>query len=192
LPSEGKIAMSDNLTNRIQPDRSKINMHEDHEGQILEPRARRIKGSAARAVDKSATRPRGPQGLGLQEPSKSDRPQSKIQCVLERRSQTELRSVSGEHRRGSRSDRLYAGGLNPAMQANYSCKRRFRLRAFRKTSSRRARRKHFACSRKRWASSARRCSSVLDWLNDAASAWRCSLVGVGRERNGVLITDESH
>ena len=72
LPSEGKIAMSDNLTNRIQPDRSKINMHEDHEVKYWSHALGVSRETLQRAVDKvgnSAAAVR--KELGLQEPSKS-------------------------------------------------------------------------------------------------------------------------
>ena len=72
LPSEGKIAMSDNLTNRVQPDRSKINMHEDHEVKYWSHALGVSREMLQRAVDKvgnSAAAVR--KELGLQEPSKS-------------------------------------------------------------------------------------------------------------------------
>jgi hypothetical protein len=72
LPSEGKIAMSDNLTNRVQPDRSKINMHEDHEVKYWSHALGVSREMLQRAVDKvgnSAAAVR--KELGLQESSKS-------------------------------------------------------------------------------------------------------------------------
>ena len=64
--------MSDNLTNRLQPDRSKINMHEDHEVKYWSHALGVSREVLQRAVDKvgnSAAAVRTE--LGLQEPSKS-------------------------------------------------------------------------------------------------------------------------
>jgi uncharacterized protein DUF3606 len=67
-----KGAMSDNLTNRVQPDRSKINMNEDYEVKYWSHALGVSKEVLQRAVDKvgnSAAAVR--KELGLQESSKS-------------------------------------------------------------------------------------------------------------------------
>ena len=61
--------MSDNLTNRVQPDRSKINMHEDYEVKYWTHALGVSKEALQKAVDKvgsSATAVRNE--LGLQAP----------------------------------------------------------------------------------------------------------------------------
>jgi Protein of unknown function (DUF3606) len=64
--------MSDNLTNRVQPDRSKINMHEDHEVKYWTHALGVSKEALQKAVDKvgnSAATVR--KELGLQDTSHS-------------------------------------------------------------------------------------------------------------------------